>query len=111
MASFVSLGATTVPVPGTPVRLALPMSLQPPTVHALLIEALPDNTDVVYIGVAGMDKSTLAGVIIVLPAPTVNIIPTFSASIAQAANGLPVGDLYVDAAQADEGVVASALVA
>lgn len=111
MASFVALGVTQVPAPGTPVALTLPSGMAIKTVHAILIEALAANTGKVYIGLVGMNKTTLAGVITVLPVPTTNLLPTFSASIAQAANGLPASTLFVDADQATDGILASALVA
>lgn len=110
-AQFYALGPTRTLVPGTPVRVEAPILSDRPTCHACIIEALPDNLGKVYIGVAGLNKVTLVGVLLVLPIPTANMIGTFSISMAQAANAIRLTDFYIDADVADDGVLVSALVA
>ncbi len=117
-ASFFALGKITVAVSGTPVNVPAPvLPGQGPalpalsTVHALVIEALAANTGKIYIGIAGLNKSTLAGVLLTLPVPTANFIPTFSVSLTAAANALSITDLWIDADNAGEGVTISGLVA
>ncbi len=106
------LGATRVPTPGTPVAIVLPADLRDqPKCHAFLIQALPTNTGKVFIGRVGMVKSTYEGVDSILPVPTVNLLPTLSVSVAQAANGLTLDTLRFDADIATDGVLISVLVA
>jgi hypothetical protein len=111
MAQFIALGKLPVPTPGTPVRPTFPPTLSLHSVHAVTIVALPGNTGAVYIGVAGMNKTTLAGVLQILPIPTINALPSFQASIAEAGNGISLDQLYVDADTAGEGVLVSAIIA
>lgn len=80
------------------------------TVHAFIVSALSINTGKVYIGIAGLNRITLDNVLIVLPIPTANLIPTFSVSVAGAANALRIADLWIDADVANEGVLISAIV-
>lgn len=108
---FMGLGKTTVPVPGTPVQIAIPAAVDPKSCHACIIEVLPNNTGKVFVGVSGLDKATLANVLVILPIPTVNLIPAFSISIAGAANGISLKDLWIDTDIANEGTLASIVIA
>jgi hypothetical protein len=108
---LLSLGATTVPIPGTPVAIAIPADFEQPKCHAFLIQALPSNTGKVWIGTVGLTKATYARVLSILPVPTVNLLPTLSVSVAQAANGLTLNTLRFDADNANDGVLVSVLVA
>ncbi len=109
-----SLGKVTVVTAGTPVQVDLTVlpadNRQSPRVHAYIVQALSANVGKVYIGTLGMNKSTLAGVLAVLPIPTANLVPTLSVSVAQAANGLNLSDLWFDADTSGEGVLVSCLV-
>ncbi len=103
---------------GTPVNVPVPVlpgagsAVSPlTTVHALVIEALSGNTGKIYIGLVGMDKSSLKGVLMVLPVPTANLIPSFSISLTAAANALSVTDLWFDADTNGEGVIISGVIA
>lgn len=115
-AQLISLGKLTVPAPGTPVAVstliatALPAAPNPHSVHAFLVEVLSGNTGKIYLGIAGLNKATLAGVIIVLAIPTTNVLPTFSCSITQAANALSLDQLWVDVDNATDGVLVSCIV-
>ena len=93
-----------------PVRVTAPDAVRPPTVHAVLIEALPGNTGKIYVGLAGLAKATLANCLVVLPIPTANVIPTFSITVTEAANAIALQDLWIDADNAGEGVLISAIV-
>jgi hypothetical protein len=109
---LVSLGKVDVAAPGTPERLT--KNRTDPTeefpVHAVLAQVLPGNKGNVYIGVAGMDRTSLAGVVAILPIPTVNLLATFSASISYAVAGLQADEIWVDADQSGDGVVAGVVV-
>lgn len=116
-ASLIGGGKTVVPVAGTPVPLAIPAGVAGPgspglsTMHALILSALSTNTGKVYIGVLGMNKTTLAGCIVVLPVPTVNLIPAFSISLTHGANALSLSDIFIDADVSGEGVLLGGVVA
>lgn len=112
MAALVkSLGRTVVLTPGTKVALTMPAGILPGTAHALIIEALPTNVGKVYVGESTLVRATFVGVIVVLPIPTANSIPTFSMAVTQAANAIRVTDFYIDADTANDGVVCSIIVA
>ena len=110
-ARLLSLGRTLVPTPGTPVALTLPAALNPPSCHAWVIQALAVNTGNVYVGLVGLNRTTLENVLIVLPLPTTTMLPVFSASLAHAANALGLDALRFDADQANNGVLVSVIVA
>jgi hypothetical protein len=76
-----------------------------------VVSALSGNTGKIYIGTAGLNKTTLANTLVVLAIPTVNLIPTFSCSLTAAANALSLSDLFIDADVGGEGVLISAVVA
>jgi hypothetical protein len=102
-----ALGKVTVTTPGTPVPITaiLPPDLTPPAVHALLLQALPGNTGNVYVGGATLNKTTLAGVYMVLATPTANNVPSFSAVHNQLGQGIQIHDLLIDADAAGGGVL------
>lgn len=110
-AQFVAFGKILIPVAGTPVQVQAPPEMNPPSCHAVIIEALPSNTGKIYIGLLGLNKATLAQVLVILPIPTVNLLPTFSIALTVAGNAINVGSLFLDAEVAGEGVLLSALVA
>lgn len=118
-AALVGCGKTTVLAPGTPVQVQVPAAIAGPgnpglsTVHAFIVEVLASNTGKIYLGTLGLNKSAsaLTNVLVVLPVPTVNILPTFSVSLTAAANALSLSDLWVDADVATDGVLISAVVA
>jgi hypothetical protein len=118
-ASLFATGKVTVTTSGTPVQIpTLPAVVTGPlgpqgltTVHAFIIQALSGNAGKIYIGLSGMSKSSLVGVLVVLPVPTANLIPTFSVSLTEAANALSLTDLWFDADNSGEGVTISGVVA
>lgn len=108
-AQFVAFGK--ILVAASPKKVVAPPEMNPPSCHAVIIEALPTNTGKIYIGLSGLDKVTLARVLVILPIPTANLIPTFSIALTVAGNAINVGDLWLDADLLGEGVLLSALVA
>lgn len=119
-ATLFATGKITVAAAGTPVAVSayIPSTVSGPlgaqgnkTVHAWLIQALSTNVGKVYIGLSTLNKSTLAGVIVTLPVPTTNLLPSFSCSLTEGANALPLDDLYIDADNANDGVTISGVVA
>jgi hypothetical protein len=110
-AQFYALGKLVVAVAGTPQPVVPPPAMNPPSCHAVIIEALPGNTGKIYIGLLGLDKTTYAQVLVVLPIPTANLIPTFSIALTVAGNAVNLGNLFIDADVGGEGVLISALVA
>jgi len=116
-ASMIGCGKTTIPTPGVPVQVVVPPAVAGPlgalgetTVHAILIEVLAGNLGKVYIGTAGLNRGTLANVLVMLPIPTANLLPTFSISVTAAANALSLSDLWIDADNANDGVLLSVVV-
>lgn len=110
-AQFVALGKIVVTVAGTPVKVPVPDAINPPSCHAVIIEVLPGNTGKIYVGLAGLTKATLAQVLVILPIPTVNLLPTFSIALTVAGNAINLGQFFLDADISGEGVLISALVA
>lgn len=107
-------GAVRVPTPGTPVQITAPSTGagnagNPYNVHGLLFQALPTNTGKIYIGGGELDSATFDDVAAILPIPTTNFIPAFSASITIAPNALVMTEFWIDADNAEDGVVVSAL--
>lgn len=107
-----ALGPLTVPTPGTPVSVStlLPANKHQPC-HGILFQALPTNTGKVYVGNRTLDSSTLVGCYAILAIPTTNQLPTFSAALTIAPNGLDAAQtFFVDADNADDGVLVTILV-
>ena len=108
-----SLGRITVVTAGTPVRATFNETVEDIRfpVHAMLFQR-DDSTETgfVYIGTsADMDPATGAGILAVLAVPTVNILPSFSATITLAAAGLDLRNYFVDADNNGEGCIVSAI--
>jgi hypothetical protein len=110
---FVALGSITVPTPGTPVQatsgLASPSAYK--LCHGIMIESLPSNVGKIYIGLVGLVKGTYVGVLAVLPAPTANSYPSWSASIGYAPNAIEATQVYIDADSANDGAIISLVTA
>lgn len=109
MAKFRALGSFTVPVAGTPVRIVPPTD-QPKTCHAFSIQALPTNTGKVFVGDrATMNKTTMVGVLAIIPIPTANLLGSFTSALAMGANAIPIDNLWLDVDTGGEGVIMSIL--
>jgi len=94
-----SLGYVTVAAAGTPVRATVNETDPALRVGAqsILFQAKPDNTGVMYIGLAGMDRTTGAQVIGFLGTPVSESAPSLLISMPDVSGGLNVADFYVDA--------------
>jgi hypothetical protein len=107
------LGKLIVPTPGTPVRATSMLSPEEAprfTCHGVLFQAMASNTGKVYIGKDSMNKSTLADCAAVLAIPTANIIPGFGISHYLAPAAVDISELWIDADQANEGVLITVLI-
>ncbi|HEY3827309.1 MAG TPA: hypothetical protein VGL82_22305 [Bryobacteraceae bacterium] len=100
-------GPVTVPIPGTPVEITarliasgVCLSGDPVEVNKISVISLPANTGAVYIGIAGMNKSTMHGVLFVFSGGNVGWQITNN----EAVNTYRFDQMYVDADVAGEGV-------
>lgn len=105
-----SLGYVTVTAAGTPVRATAnqPDPTQRMAAQSIIFQARPGNAGAVYIGFAGMNKSTGEGVLGVVPAPTdptSGPYPSWSASVPLVPAGLNAAEFYVDADQNNDSVI------
>lgn len=106
-----SLGKVTVAASGTPQRLTANQS--DPTARyackSFLVQTWHDNTDLVYIGTSDIDRSTGVGVEAILPVPTSNTLPTFSATHDDAPAAFDLSQIWVDVDTSGEAVIVSAV--
>jgi hypothetical protein len=116
MANFLPVPVVTVPVPGMAQQVVLPAGVTGPgqpgfvNVHAFIIQALWTNAGKIYIGTVGLVGSSMTNLLAVLPVPTANLIPTFSVAMTLSPNSLSLADIWIDADNAGEGVLISALI-
>ena len=107
-----ALGKVTVASPGVPIQVT--DGLLNPTkhraCHGIMIQALPSNTGKIYIGNVELDSTTLVGCFAILAEPTANTLPTFSAALTIAPNGLEMETFWIDADVSDDGVLVTVLV-
>ena len=110
---IIALGKVAVTTPGTPVNVLTTLNRQdvPSAVKAVIVQAVGANTGAIYIGSSaqGFSKSTLAGVYQVLPTPTANSLPSFSANHDMAGTGIQINDLMLDADIAGNGAIVTIL--
>jgi hypothetical protein len=106
-----SLGVIRVPLVGVPMRATgnQPVPTDRCAVHAILFQALPENTGRVYIGTSAMNRVTKSGVMGTLAVPTANSIPTFSMALTLSPNAIHAHDLYIDADNNTDGVTIAVL--
>jgi hypothetical protein len=100
-----ALGRVNVTSPGT----AVPLSSDPSKRAAkILIQVIPGLSGKAYVGVAGMNRATLAGVIRVLwPNPGGGISDEFFLESSDGSNSLYLSNYYLDMDVAGEGVLIS----
>lgn len=100
-----SLGKVAAPTPGTPVQLSAPASL--PAVRSLTFSVIAGGSGKVYLGVAGMNKSTMAGVLKEFwPNTGTGPDDTYVLQL-HPREAYNVTDFYVDANNANEGLIVS----
>jgi hypothetical protein len=100
-------------VTGTPVQVTTNLSDAPLRIAAqsVLFQAHPDNTGVVYVGLAGMDPATGVGVLGIIPAPadpTTGPFPSFTTAQPVLPASLNVADFYVEGTTGDSVLVSYA---
>lgn len=100
-------GPVKVAVPGTPVQLTSHLvaigeclASDPVAVNKISIVSLPSNTGTVYVGIAGMNRATLQGVLFAFSAGNTGWQITNN----EAVNTYRLDQMYVDADVAGEGV-------
>lgn len=111
------IGTVGVPVvvaaAGTPVQVISFITPVPRgdhvSIHGVMFQVLPSNTGLVYVGRRGMNKATFAQLYAILPIPTDNFLPTFSAALTISPNGLALEEFWVDADVSSDGVIVSFL--
>lgn len=104
-----SLGKVAVVSPGTPVQATINNSSPSARVaaYSIMFQALPGNSGKVYVGLSGLNKSTLTQCVAIIAVPTTNSIPAFTVTLTYAPGGLNVTDFYVDADNAQDGALIS----
>jgi len=55
------------------------------------------NTGDLFVGAAGLDRTTLAGVYAIIPAATANGYPGVTLEVGDSPNGLNAAEIYLDA--------------
>ncbi len=108
-----SLGRVTVVTSGIPVRATFNETVADTRypIHAMLFQR-DVNTETGNVYILENENAVIAtrvGVIAVLAIPTVNILPSFSATITLAAAGLDLRNYFIDADNDGEGCVVSAI--
>lgn len=103
----VPLGKVEVAAAGTPVKLtsnfAADAEIDRMVVSKLSVQALTGNQGPVYLGYAGMSRTTLEGVIAIIPAGT-----TWNFGEFNALNTLKPSDLFLDADNNDDAALVAA---
>jgi hypothetical protein len=112
MAEVISLGKIAVSTPGTPVRVSSDLTL---FAAKIIFSGDPADTTRVWIGKAGLNKTTKEAVISSIPgtpAGSIATTPTGSVEISASdcGNQLQVSDFYVDADTAAQGPIVSFVV-
>ncbi len=107
-----TLGKVTVTTAGTIVRAT--NALTAPTarvgVQSVMVQALPGNTGIIYVGTSAMVVSTGVGVMAAIPKPTSALtgpFPSVSFAIVEAPAGINLNELYLDASVNGEGAYVS----
>jgi hypothetical protein len=97
------LGQVTVASAGTPVPLASDPSVR---ACAILVVTIPQMTGNIFLGGAGLNQTTLAGVMIKFNAPgAAGVADEFLLQSEDASNSLRVADYWLDASVSGEGAL------
>ena len=98
-------GRVNVTTPGTPVVLSTDSKV---TANRLFFQVIPGLTGKTYVGVPGMNKSTLAGVVRILwPNSAGGFSETFSVEAQNGTDAIRIVDYVIDADVASEGLLVS----
>jgi hypothetical protein len=75
-----------------------------------MVEALSTNTGKIYIGKSNpVDRTNLTNVIAIIPPPTANIFPSFSATVTYSVASFNMAEVWIDAETSGEGVLISTI--
>jgi len=97
------LGKVTVASAGTPVPLSTDPTLR---VCAILVATIPDLTGNVFLGGAGLNQNSLAGVMIMFNAPSVSgPLDFFLLEPKSGHNSLQLSEYFLDASVSGEGAL------
>ncbi|HKW96606.1 MAG TPA: hypothetical protein VJN43_02685 [Bryobacteraceae bacterium] len=97
------LGIVKVPSSGTPVPLATDTTLR---ACAILVATVPDFTGNIFLGGAGLNQTTLAGVMIKFNAPSAAGVPDhFLLQSEDGNNSLHISDYWLDVSVSGEGAL------
>ncbi|HVP46241.1 MAG TPA: hypothetical protein VMT32_06650 [Bryobacteraceae bacterium] len=97
------LGKVTVASAGTPVPLSTDPTLR---ACAILVATIPGLTGNVYLGGGGLDRNSLAGVMIVFNAPSVSgPADSFLLEVRDGHNSLQLSEYFLDASVSGEGAL------
>lgn len=115
---FKVVGKITVTTAGTPIQLSAQTLVQTAlgsphlkTVQAVLLQAIPSNTGLVYIGNSGLTKATYVGCGYVLGIPVAGTTaPAWGTAQNAQAAGVDLSEIYLDVGTSGEGVLCSILV-
>lgn len=98
-------GRVNVTTPGTPTALAADPRV---IANRLFFQVIPGLTGKTYVGVPGMNKATLAGVIRILwPNSAGGFSETFTVEAQEGTDGIRLVDYVIDADVAGEGLLVS----
>lgn len=102
-----SLGKVTVSSPGSPVQATVNQASPNTRIpcYALMFQALPTNSGKVYVGLASMNKSTLAQCLAVLPIPGTTSAAAYSIAAPNVPGAFNMADFFIDADSAQDGVL------
>lgn len=94
-----SLGYVTVTTAGTPVRATINQADPTARIGAQTVyfSAMPSNVGAMYVGTAGMNRTTGVGVVGIIGTPTTELGQSFNPSLPTLPAGLNVADFYIDA--------------
>lgn len=110
--ALATLGKVTVTTAGTIARATNGQSTPGARVscQSFMVQALPANTGVIYVGNSAMVSSTGVGVMGIVPKPASNLtgpFPSISFAIVEAPNGINLADIWLDASVSGEGAIIS----
>lgn len=99
-----SFGWKTVATAGTPLQVTATRT----PAHTVFIQQVAGNTGVMHIGTsASMDPATGIDMVASLVIPSAAALPSWSAAVSQAANGMDLTELWIDAGVSGDKVLIS----
>ena len=107
-----TLGKITVVTAGTSIRATVnesdPLHRYP--AHSYMVEVNSSNTGKIYVGKSDpVDRTNWTNVIAILPPPTSNIFPAFSATVTYSVASFNMAEVWIDADNSGESVLISSI--